>query len=124
MHYSTRETVELVQNERSDLDFSNSGSEENTVDSGEESVSVDLEADSRDSDNNIFIFIIGICATSRIKLFFYCVWTVPALLLGQRKVYAMMLWIINLTSTHSKLSKNVYVYCIIIPCSLFTTIIF
>ena len=36
---------------------------------------VDLEADSRDSDNNIFIFIIGIRATSRIKLsfFFYTV---------------------------------------------------
>ena len=28
---------------------------------------VDLEADSSDSDNNIFIFIIGIHATSRIK---------------------------------------------------------
>ena len=35
-----------------------------------EFVSVDLEADSSDSDNNIFIFIIGIRATSRIKLFF------------------------------------------------------
>ena len=35
----------------------------------------------------------------------------------------MTLWIINLTSTHSKLSKNVDVYCII-PSSLFTTIIF
>ena len=32
---------------------------------------VDLEADSRDSDNNIFIFITGIRATSRIKLFFF-----------------------------------------------------
>ena len=31
----------------------------------------------------------------------------------------MTLWIINLTSTHSKLSKNVYVYCII-PSSLFS----
>ena len=46
-----------------------SDSEENTVDSGEEFVPVDLEADSSDSDNNIFIFIIGIHATSRIKLF-------------------------------------------------------
>ena len=94
------------------------GSEENIVDSGEEFVPVALEADSRDSDNNIFIFIIGIRATSRIKkffffFFFYCVWTVPALLLGQRKVYDMTLWIINLTSTHSKLSKNVDVDCII-----------
>ena len=35
----------------------------------------------------------------------------------------MTLWIINLTSTHSKLSKNVYVYCII-PSSLFTMIYF
>ena len=70
MCYSTRETVELVLNEGSDLeDFSDSGSEENTVDSGEEFVPVDLEADSRDSNNNIFIFIIGIRATSRIKLF-------------------------------------------------------
>ena len=85
---------------------------------------VDLEADSRDSDNNIFIFIIGIRVTSRIKLYiFYCVWTVPALLLGKRKVYDMRLRIINLTSTHSKLSKNVYVCCII-PSSLFTTILF
>ena len=70
MRYSARETVELVQNEGSDPeDFLNSASEENIVDSGEEFVPVDLEADSRDSDNNIFIFIIGICATSRIKLF-------------------------------------------------------
>ena len=115
MHYLGMETVELVLNVGSDPeDFSDSSSEENIVDSGEEFVPVDLEADSRDSDNNIFIFIIGIHATSRIKLFnfFYCVWTVPALLLGQRKVYDMRLWIINLTSTHSKLSKNVcLLYC-------------
>ena len=72
MHYSTRETVELVLNEGSDLeDFLDSGSEENIVDSGEEFVPVDLEADSSDSDNNIFIFITGICVTSRIKLFFF-----------------------------------------------------
>ena len=45
-------------------DFLDSGSEENIVDSGEEFVPVDLEVDSRDSDNNIFIFIIGIHATS------------------------------------------------------------
>ena len=32
----------------------------------------------------------------------------------------MTLWVIGLTSTHPKLSKNVYVYCII-PSSLFTT---
>ena len=70
MRYSARETVELVQNEGSDLkDFSDGGSEENIIDSDEEFVPVDLEADSNDSDNNIFIFIIGICATSRIKLF-------------------------------------------------------
>ena len=35
----------------------------------------------------------------------------------------MTLWIIYLTSTHPKLSKNIYVYCII-PSSLFTTIYF
>ena len=47
MRYSTRETVEFVLNEGSDLeDFSDSGSEENSVDCGEESVPVDLEADS------------------------------------------------------------------------------
>ena len=71
---------------------------------------VDLEVDLRDSDNNIFIFITEIHATSRIKLlYFYCVWTVPALLLRQRKVYDMTLWIIYRTSTHPKLSKNVYI---------------
>ena len=74
MHYSARETVELVLNEDSDLeDFSDSGSEENIVDFGEEFVPVDLEADSRDSDNNVFIFIIGIRATSRIKNIFFTV---------------------------------------------------
>ena len=75
MHYSARETVELVLNEGSDLeDFSDSGSEENIVDSGEVFVLVDLEADSSDSDNNIFILIIMIIrirATSRIKLFVF-----------------------------------------------------
>ena len=55
--------MELALNEGSDLeDFSDSGSEENIVDSGEEFVPVDLEADLRDGDNNIFIFIIGIRA--------------------------------------------------------------
>ena len=68
MHHSATETVELVLNEGLDQeDFLASGSEENIVDSGEEFVPVDLEADSRNSGNNIFIFIIGICATSRIK---------------------------------------------------------
>ena len=38
--------------------------------------------------------------------FFYCVWIVPALLLQQRKVCDMTLWIIYLTSTHPKLSKK------------------
>ena len=71
MRYSAGETVELVLNGGLDRDdFSDSGSEENIVDSGEEFVPVDLEADSRDSDNNIFILIIGIRATSRINLFF------------------------------------------------------
>ena len=126
MRYSTREAVELVLDEGSDPeDFSDSSSEENIVDSGEEFVPVDLEVDSSDSDNDIFIFIIGIHASSRIKLlfFFNCVWIVPALLLRQRKVCDMTLWIIYLTITHPRLSKNVYVYCII-PRSLFTTICF
>ena len=35
----------------------------------------------------------------------------------------MTLWIIYLTSTHPKLSKNVHIYCII-PSSLFTMICF
>ena len=87
MRYSAGETVELVLNEGSDLEgFSDSGSEENIAVSGEEFVPVDLEADSSDGDNNLFIFIIGIRATSRIKLLLYCVWTVPALPLRQRKV--------------------------------------
>ena len=71
-HSLTRETVELVLNEGLDLeDFSDSGSEENIVDSGEEFVPVDLKVDSSDSDNNIFIFIIGTHATCRIKLFIF-----------------------------------------------------
>ena len=90
-----------------------SDSEENTVDSGKEFVPVDLEADSSDSDNNIFIFIIGIHATSRIKLFYSCVWRVPALLLQQKKVCDMTLWISYLTSTHPKISKNVYMFIVL-----------
>ena len=108
MLYLTMEAVALVLNEGSDLeDILDSGSEENIVDSGEEFVPVDLKADSSDSDNSIFIFIIGIRATSRIKLFCYWVWILPALLLQQRKVCDMTLWIIYLMSTHPKLSKNV-----------------
>ena len=61
MRYSVKETVELVLNEGSDPeDFWDSGSEENIVDSGKEFVPVELEVDSRDGDNNIFIFITGI----------------------------------------------------------------
>ena len=60
--------MESVLNEGLDLeDFSDSGSEKNIVDSGEEVVPVDLEADSRDN-NNIFIFIIGICAKKTVHL--------------------------------------------------------
>ena len=69
MCYSTREAVDLVQQEGFEQeDFSDSGSEENIVDSGREFVPVDLKVDSSDSDNNTFIFIIGIRATSSIKL--------------------------------------------------------
>ena len=71
MCYLMREAVKFVLNEGSDLeDFSDSGSEENIVDSAEEFVPVDLEVDLSDSDNNIFIFITGIRATSRTKLVF------------------------------------------------------
>ena len=63
--------TELVLNEGSDLeDFSDSGSEKNIVDSDKEFMPVDLEVDLSDSDNDIFIFITGIHATSRIKKFF------------------------------------------------------
>ena len=120
--YSTREVVELVLFEASDLkDFLDSGSQENIADSGKEFVPVDLEADPSDSDNNIFIFITGICATSRIKLIF-TVFGQFLLCCCDRERY-MTLWIIYLTSTHPKFSKNVYVYCIM-PNSLFTTISF
>ena len=72
MRYSARETVELVLNEGSDLeDFLDSGSEENIVDPGEEFLPIDLKVDLRDSDNNIFSFIIVIHATRRINLFFF-----------------------------------------------------
>ena len=75
MHYSVREAVELVLNEGLDLeDFSDSGSEENIVDSGKEFVLVDLKTNSSDRDNDIFIFTIGIQATNRMKLLlFYAV---------------------------------------------------
>ena len=74
MRYSMREAVELEQNEGFDPeDFVDSGSEENIVDSGEEFVPVDLEVDVNDSDNNSFIFITGIRATSRIKRFLFTV---------------------------------------------------
>ena len=49
--------------------FSDRGSEENIVDSGKEFVPVDLKKDSSDNDNDILIFITGIHAASRIKLF-------------------------------------------------------
>ena len=47
-------------------DFLDSGSEENIVDSGEEFVPVDLEADSSDSNN--IIFLIGIIALGSVLL--------------------------------------------------------
>ena len=101
MCYSTREAVELVLNEGSDLeDFSDSSSEENIVDSGDEFVPVDLEVDSSSSDNDIFIFIIGIQATSRIKLFFLLCLDSSCFGVATEK------GIIYLTSTHPKLSKN------------------
>ena len=72
MRYSTRKAAEIVLNEGSDPeDFSDRDSEENIVDSREEFVPVDLEAHSSDSDNDIFIFIIRIHATRRIKPSFF-----------------------------------------------------
>ena len=113
MRYSTMETVELVLNEGSDLeDFSDSGSEENIVDSSEESRPVDLEANLRVSNNN-FIFIIGIRATSRIKLLFLLCLDSSRFAVGTEKGTDMTLWTINLTSTHSKLSKNVYMFIVL-----------
>ena len=88
IRYSAMETVELVLNEGWDPeDFSDSGSEENIFHFGEEFVPVDLEADSRDNDNNIFIFIIGIRATSKIKLFFYTVFVQFPLCCWDRERY-------------------------------------
>ena len=113
MRYSAREAVALVQNEGSDLeDFSDSGSEENIVDSGEEFVPVDLGVDSSDSDNDIFSFIIGIHAISRIKLCSGCVWIVLALLLRQRKVCDMTLWIIYL-QVHSLSFLKIYMFIVL-----------
>ena len=95
--------------------FSESGFEENIVDSGKEFVP-DLEADSSDSNNDIFIFIIGIHATSRIKLcldrFCFAFATEKGVWYASMKIY--------LTSAHPTLSKNVCIYCIV-PSSLFTT---
>ena len=68
--YSTREAVELVLHEGSDLeDVSDSDSEENIVYSGEEFVPVDLEADLSDSDNDIADQRYNV-DTRKIKLFF------------------------------------------------------
>ena len=123
MCYSTRETVAWVQNEGSDLeDFSDSGSEENIVDSGKEFVSVDLEADSRDSDNNIFIFII---ATSRIKNFFFffnCLDSSHFAVATEKGI-----WYDSVDYLSDKYTIQAFWKCIclfIIPSSLFTTICF
>ena len=132
--YSMREAVELEMNEGLELeDFSDGGSEENVVDSGKEFVLVNLETDLSDSDNDIFIFTTGIQATNRMKLPSFFVWMLcldscSAVVTEKGMWYDSMdylsdkymtLWIIYPTSTHPKLSKNVYVYCII-PGSLYT----
>ena len=82
-----------------------------------------FEADPRDSYDNIFIFIVGIRATCRFLFFIFTVFGQFLLCFCDRERYMIWLWIIYLTSTHPKLSKNVSVYCII-PSSLFTTIVF
>ena len=108
MHYSAKETVEFVLNEGSDLeDFSDSGSEENTVDSGKEFVPVDTEVDSSDSDNNIFLSPLG--SMQHVECFVIVFFTVfgPFLLCCcDRERYMTTLWIIYLKSTHPKLSKK------------------
>ena len=110
MCYSTREAVKLVLNEGSDLDFSDSGSEQNIVDSGVEFVPVDLEVDSNDSDNDIFIFIIGIQATSKkkLKMFILCLdCSCFGVATENGMWYDYQSVDFYLTSTHPKLSKNV-----------------
>ena len=88
MRYSARETGELVLNEGSDLeDFSDSGFEENSVDSGKEFVPVDREADLRESDNNILIFIIRIHATRRKKPISFTVFGQFLLCCCEREMY-------------------------------------
>ena len=112
-----RGKLELVLNEGSDLedildsgseeniveDFLDSGSEENIVDSGEEFVLVDLEADLTGSDNNIFIFINGICATNRIKNFFFTVFGQFPLCCWDRErdmtwCYHLLIWQVHIPS--------------------------
>ena len=114
MRYSTRETVELVLNEGSDLeDFLDSGSEENIVDSGEEFVPVDLEADSRDSDNNVFIFIIGIRATSRIKLFFFTVFRLFPLCCWDRERYKIWRYGLLIWQGHIPSFLKMYMFIVL-----------
>ena len=80
--------MELVLNEGSDPeDFLDSGSEENIVDSGKEFVPVDREADLRESDNNILIFIIRIHATCRIKPISFTVFGQFLLCCCEREMY-------------------------------------
>ena len=124
MCYSTSEDVELVLNEGLDLeDFSDSVSEENIVDSGEEFVPVNFEADLSNSDNNIFIFVTGIHATSRIKLFFFllCLDSSHFAVVTEKGMwydYGLFTW-----QAHILSFLKMYVHCII-PRSLFTTVFF
>ena len=76
MRYSMREAVELILNEGSDVehfseDFSDCShqSEENIVDSGEDTSSTLWILTEIHLELSIFVFIIGIQATRRIKLF-------------------------------------------------------
>ena len=120
MRYLVRETVELVMNEGSDREdfFPDSGSEENIVDCGKEFVPVDLEANSRDNDNNIFIFIIGIRATSRIKLLlFLTVFGQFPLCCWDRERY--MIWHYGLLIWQAHIPSFLKMYMFIIPSSLF-----
>ena len=67
-----------------------------------EFVHVDLKADLGDSDNNIFIFIIGIRATSRIELFYTVFGQFPLCCCDRERymiwLYGLFIWQIHIAS--------------------------
>ena len=95
--------------------FSNSGSEENTVDSGEEFVPVDLKADSSDREYNIFIFIIGIRATSKINLLFlfFTVFGQFLLCCCDRERYMIWLYGLFIWQVHIPSFLKMYIFIVL-----------